>query len=295
MKILTSEKIDIINKKEKEGVVLNRREKICYKGIPNTRKRGIKFAHTTDELIEYSKCFNSIDYFIEKQAKVQLENDEIGKIKIRDYQKNAIDLMNDKKFVLFFRSRQVGITVSIALYFLHILLFNNDKKIIIISNKGQNGREFMKKIKTVYYNLPFFLKQGIIKWTENNIEFENGSRIDIISDVKDNKQIFFDMDIILLNEFSRIKNQNELYAEIFTQIKKDGKIIIDSGPNGLNFFYKLVTDSERMQGDPDKNLFNTMRIYWWQVLGRDENWKNEQIKIIGTDSFNQEYGLSFNK
>ena len=50
-----------------------------------------------------------------------------------------------------------------------------------------------------------------------------------------------------------------------------------------------------MQGDPDKNLFNTMRIYWWQVLGRDENWKNEQIKIIGTDSFNQEYGLSFNK
>lgn len=292
MKVFTTENIELIEKKFNTGKKINRHENVWYQAIPYTRKCGINFLMTSNEMKEWSKCFNSLEYFMENQSKIKLENGDVGKMSLRGYQKEAIKLMNDKRFTLFFRSRQVGLTVVIALYFLHILLFNDNKKIVIVPFVVMNGKEFIRKMKDIYYRLPFFLKQGIVRWTDIGIEFENGSKIDIKSPSKE----FIhdeDTDITLLNDLSRITNQEEVYKEIITKIKKDGRLIIDSGPKGVNFFYDLVKDAERFDGDPDKNIFNLMRIYWWQVPGRDEKWRLNQIKIIGEEMWNQEYGLFF--
>ena len=36
----------------------------------------------------------------------------------------------------------------------------------------------------------------------------------------------------------------------------------------MNLFHKLLTDAERPQGDPLKNNYKAMRVYWYQVPGR---------------------------
>jgi hypothetical protein len=42
-----------------------------------------------------------------------------------------------------------------------------------------------------------------------------------------------------------------------------------------------------------KNIYKTIKTYWWEVDGRDEEWKDNMIKTIGQESFNQEYDMKF--
>lgn len=72
-------------------------------------------------------------------------------------------------------------------------------------------------------------------------------------------------------------------------------MIITSVPNAMNMFMHLVQNSERKENDPLKNIFITTRTYWWEVEGRDEQWKQDRINEMGgnIEWFNQEYDLRF--
>ncbi len=44
----------------------------------------------------------------------------------------------------------------------------------------------------------------------------------------------------------------------------------------------------------EKNEFNPIKVEWWQVPGRDEEWKKREIATLGSeDDFNSEYGCQF--
>lgn len=42
-----------------------------------------------------------------------------------------------------------------------------------------------------------------------------------------------------------------------------------------------------------KNGFVPKRVDWWQVPGRDEKWKQDQISVFGQDLWDREFELSF--
>lgn len=67
-------------------------------------------------------------------------------------------------------------TIS-AIFLLHYILFNADKTVAILANKGRTSKEILRRIKTAYQKLPMFLQQGIVEWNKSSIELENGSRI----------------------------------------------------------------------------------------------------------------------
>lgn len=293
MKVYTKEIIAEIEKNYLAGKKINRSENIFYQRIEYTRKAGIKYLMDSDELEEYIKCKLSVHYFAEKYCRIKLEDGSIGPMKLRDYQKEAIEHFVKNKFSIFFRSRQVGLQVVMCITFLHETLFNKDKSILLVSYKGESNNEIVRGIKNIYALLPFFLKQGIVNWNEKQMVFENGSRLFTYCPVKE-FGIGYDPDIVFLNEFSKMPNAERIYDTLVPIIssKKDSKLIIHSGPNGFNFFYQLVQNSERPIMDPSKNSFETMRTYWWQVAGRDQKWKAEQIKMLGSEAmFNQEYDL----
>ena len=74
----------------------------------------------------------------------------------------------------------------------------------------------------------------------------------------------------------------------------DAKITICDYPNGFNNFYNIFIDVERKDGDPNKNIYNPIRLYWWEVPGRGEKWKQNIIEILGSEEeFNRCYDLCF--
>jgi len=67
------------------------------------------------------------------------------------------------------------------------------------------------------------------------------------------------------------------------------RMIITSTPNGRNLFYRIYKNALNKV-----NQFKALRVDWWQIPGRDEEWKQKEIANLGSeDIFNQEYGNSF--
>jgi hypothetical protein len=162
-------------------------------------------------------------------------------------------------------------TISSAIFMLHKILFDNDKNIMIVANKGDTTVEIVDKIKSIYTLLPFFLKPGIKTWNQKSLTFENGCRIKTSARTK-TPAIGFTIDVLYLDEFAHIPSNiiEPYYTAAFptTAAVQNSKIIITSTPNGMNLFHRLLTDAERPEGDPRKNNYKPMRVYWYQVPGR---------------------------
>lgn len=162
-------------------------------------------------------------------------------------------------------------TVSAAISMLHFITFNNDKNIMIVANVANTAIEIIDKIKSIYVLLPFFLKVGIKNWNQRSIIFENGCRIKSSARTK-TPAIGFTIDFLYMDEFAHIPANiiESYYTAAFPVVSavNNSRIVITSTPNGMNLFYKLLTDAERPDGDPLKNNYKAMRVYWYQVPGR---------------------------
>jgi len=162
-------------------------------------------------------------------------------------------------------------TINAAISILHFITFNNDKNVMIVANLRDTTIEIVDKIKSIYVNLPFFLKVGIKGWNQKSMVCENGCKIRTAARSK-TPAIGFTIDFLYLDEFAHIPSNiiEPYYTAVYPIVAavNNSKIIITSTPKGMNLFYKLLTDSERSELDPLKTNFKSKRIYWYEVEGR---------------------------
>jgi hypothetical protein len=269
--VFTTKLVDEATDKINDGIVVKRYQNPWLKSEVGLRRQGVTFKMTADEQQEYIRCAVDIHYFVEKYCKVKREDGSVGSILLRDYQKEILDNFVNSRFNILMASSQVGKTISAAIFMLHKILFDNDKNIMIVANKGDTSVEIVDKIKSIYSLLPFFLKPGIKTWNQKSLTFENGCRIKTSARTK-TPAIGFTIDVLYLDEFAHIPSNiiEPYYTAAFptTAAIQNSKIIITSTPNGMNLFHKLLTDAERPDGDPQKNNYKAMRVYWYQVPGR---------------------------
>jgi hypothetical protein len=86
----------------------------------------------------------------------------------------------------------------------------------------------------------------------------------------------------------------EFWSSVIPSISsgKKSKILMVSTPNGVgNKFYEIYSGAEKgtMRG------WVTERVDWWEVPGRDEDWKADMISALGgsEEKFSQEFGNQF--
>ena len=279
--VLTSKKVDEILDKQNKGIKLTLSEKIWFKGQVGVRRDNLQFAMTKKELDEYSKCKMNIHYFAEKYCKIKREDGTIGPMKLRSYQKDIIDLFTKNNYSILMASRQTGKTISAAITILHFCLFNKDKGVMIVANKGATVVEIVDKIKNIYKLLPFFLKRGIVNWNQSSIVFDNGCRIKTDKRTKE-PAIGFTIDFLYIDEFAHIPNNiiEQYYTAVVPIISSvdNPRFVITSTPKGVNLFHKMLTGAEHPEDDPNWNGFRSMRVYWWQIKGRRD------VKIFLSDA-----------
>ena len=233
------------------------------------------YLECADNHIVFDKDFNEIfvkdlkkgDYIITETG-IQ----KINSINKRGYTLSMFDVtINHPNHRFYTNGILSHNTISSSIFMLHTILFNNDKNIMIVANKGDTAIEIVDKIKSIYSLLPFFLKPGIKTWNQKSLTFENGCRIKTSARTK-TPAIGFTIDVLYLDEFAHIPSNiiEPYYTAAFPTVSavQNSKIIITSTPNGMNLFHRLLIDAERPDGDPQKNNYKPMRVYWYQVPGR---------------------------
>lgn len=288
--VFTTELIEKVTQDINNGIV--------YKGANNpwynskeigVRREGVVFRASEEETAEYLKCAVDVKYFSETYCKVKREDGTIGNITLRDYQEEMLESMDVNRYNIFMCSRQMGKTISSSIYILHYLLFNNDKNAMIIANVKATVVEIVDKIKSIYELLPFFLKPGVKVWNQSSITFENGCRIKTAARTK-TPAVGFTIDLLYLDEFAHIPSNiiEPFYTAAYPTVSavSNSKIIITSTPNGMNLFYRLLTEAEA-----GRNNFNPMRVYWYQMKGRFVTYirlNEDLVEEYGLDVFDLE-------
>jgi len=285
MKCFNSNDINVI----KSNLDYKQTKSIFYRNIIGFKKHDLIFSMTNEEKLEYSRCVNDPIYFIETYCPV-ITNNGYMNIKLRNYQKELVEKFITNKFNIVMNSRNSGLSTIIMLLILWSSMFSLNQNFFILGHNTCNSKELMKKIQKCYAQLPFFLKPGVKKYSNTIINFDNENTIKILSYEVNSDEAgigktssYFLMDFAYLSE--------KMVTNVFPSIisNKNSKIFIQSRLNGFNHFNQFFSDAE--QG---KNSFITTRIYWWQIPGRDDEWKTKEILNLGSEKlFNQEYGLMF--
>jgi len=106
--VFDTELVEQVTSKINDGVVFKRFQNPWFKGEVGVRRSGVTFRMTDDEIQEYIKCKLDIKYFAEKYCRVKTEDGSVNNIKLRDYQKDILDLYTKNRFSILCASRQVG-------------------------------------------------------------------------------------------------------------------------------------------------------------------------------------------
>lgn len=68
-------------------------------------------------------------------------------------------------------------TEAVRGFILHYIIFNEEKTIGLLANKGDTAKEILGKIQLAYQHLPKWLQQGVKEFNKNSFVLENGCRV----------------------------------------------------------------------------------------------------------------------
>ena len=265
-------------------------QKNTYLGNPNVKKDGVNEQWTPDLLQEYKKCMVDPIYFVENYCKVISLDEGIVNFKLYPYQRKMFKQFQENRFNVVLACRQSGKSISACAYLLWYALFNPEKTVAILANKGQTAGEMLSRITLMLENIPFFIQPGSKAVNKRSLEFSNNSRI-IASATSGNSIRGMSVNLLYLDEFAFVERASEFYTSTYPVVSagKDTKVIVTSTANGIgNQFHKIWEGA--VQGI---NEFSSFRVDWWDVPGRDEEWKQQTIANTSQLQFDQEFGNTF--
>ena len=148
-----------------------------YNGNPNLKRVNQSISWTPDLIQEYLRCKNDIIYFVKTYMKIINLDQGLINLNLYDYQERMIKSFVDNRFNIVSTSRQAGKTTTTCAFVLWYILFNSDKTVALLANKGETAREILGKIQLAYQHLPKWLQQGSTEWNKGSLELENNSRV----------------------------------------------------------------------------------------------------------------------
>jgi len=261
-----------------------------YLGNINVKRDGVQHNFTEEEVKEYLKCSKDPVYFCKKYLKVISLDEGLVPFTLYPYQEKMFDHFNNNRFSIVLACRQSGKSISSVGYIIWYACFHSEKTIAVLANKGATAREMLARVTLMLENLPFFLQPGCKALNKGSIEFSNNSRI-IAAATSGSSIRGMSVNLLFLDEFAFVERANEFYTSTYPVISagKDTKVIITSTANGIgNTFHKI------WEGAVQKvNEFVPFTVNWYDVPGRDDDWKKQTIANTSQLQFDQEFGNTF--
>ena len=252
-----------------------------YLGNINVKRDGVSQNWTHEEVVEYARCMKDPAYFT-KYVKIISLDKGLVPFGLYEYQKRMFAHFDCNRFSIVLACRQSGKSISSVVYLLWYAIF--------LANKGATAREMLSRVTLALENLPFFLQPGCKALNKGSIEFSNNSRI-IAAATSGSSIRGMSVNLLFLDEFAFVERATEFYTSTYPVVSagKETKVIITSTANGIGNIYQKIWEGA-VQGT---NEYQPFRVDWWDVPGRNEEWKRQTISNTSQLQFDQEFGNTF--
>lgn len=262
-----------------------------YNGNANLKRSKQAIEWTPDLVAEYIKCSQDPVYFTETYMKIINVDRGLVNFKLYDYQKEMLKSMADNRFTVIATARQAGKSTTTCAFILWYIIFNAEKTVALLANKGETAREILGRVQLAYQHLPKWLQQGVKEWNKGSMELENDSRV-IAAATSSDAIRGYSINLLFIDEAAFIDNWDTFFTSVYPTISsgKESKIVLVSTPNGLNHFYAIWNNALEK-----RNGYNPVKVMWHDVPGRDEQWYKDTIAAMNfdTEKFEQEYCVEF--
>jgi len=262
-----------------------------YLGNPLLKRINTPHEYTEEEIVEYVKCRDNPIYFIRNYINIVNVDKGLMKFELWPFQEELIKYLVKNRFSIVKCPRQSGKSQTSLAFMLHYVLFTDQKNVAILANKGATARELLGRLQMAYEKLPKFLQQGVAEWNKGSIELENGSRI-LAGSTSSSAIRGYSFNLIFLDEFAFVQQNmaEDFFRSVYPTISsgQTTKVIIVSTPNGMNHFYKMWSDAQE-----GRSHYHAFEINWWDVPGRDKDWKKMTIENTSEEQFRQEFECEF--
>jgi hypothetical protein len=184
-------------------------------------------------------------------------------------------------------------TTLMTIYALWVSCFEEDQRVMIVANREQTAINIYKRVRTAFEQLPNFLKPGVKEYGQTGVTFDNDSSIGV-STTTATAVRGESISLLIIDEMAFIENHliEDFWSSVIPVVSssKKSKIFAVSTPNGTdNKFYEIYSEAEK-----GKIAWKAERVDWWDIPGRTEKWKQQQIQLLGSEEkFQQEYGNVF--
>ena len=248
---------------------------------------------------EIAKCKRDIVYFAEKYFKIINLDTGLTTIKLYPKQKELLRYFTGEKRCIVLASRQSSKTTTYTIYALWLLMFHAEKKVMLLANKADTALEILGRIRMAYEYCPSFLKPAVAVWNKGEIVFSNMSAIKAFATASDAAR-GWSCNAVIMDEAAFVPNNiaSKVFESIYPVISssKNSQFIMVSTPNGAdnkNLYYDIWCKANSKAADKNTEGWKPFRFDWWDVPGRDEQWKKNTIASIGQQRFDQEFGNVF--
>jgi len=261
-----------------------------YLGNINVKRDGVQQQWVEHEVVEYAKCMSDPSYFARKYVKIISLDEGLVNFDLYPYQEQMFNHFNDNRFSIVLACRQSGKSISSVVYLLWYAIFHPEKTIAVLANKGATAREMLQRVTLALEHLPFFLQPGCRALNKGSIEFSNNSRI-VAAATSGSSIRGMSVNLLFLDEFAFVERASEFYTSTYPVISsgRDTKVIITSTANGIgNTFHKIWEGAVQQT-----NEYKPYTVNWWDVPGRDEEWKRQTVSNTSQLQFDQEFGNTF--
>ena len=255
-----------------------------------------KYSYTEKMVEALDKCGKDVCYFAENFFTI-IDQTVRKKIPLRDYQRRALKKMQTEKRLIMLTSRQCGKTTLMTIYALWKAMFFPDQTIRIVANKQERAQEDLLRIHLAYQEMDNWVKQPVEagSWNKGSIRFANGSTISALATSPESGR-GDSISCILLDELAFVEENiaQEFWRSVGPTLSANpnAQMFIASTPKGEgNLLWDLCTKSDKGEND-----YVVERVYWYDIPGRDEKWREFVLKNDcngDINYFEQEYECRF--
>ena len=236
---------------------------------------------------QYSKPIDFLmdpKYYLENFTKIKGKTPGLVPFILNEAQKDLFNTLRTKNRVIILKARQMGFSTAAVGWIYHKTITTPGTTSVIIGYNADLTKELLDKVKMFYSTTPFAMRPTIQYNSKTEISFPKINSKIIVLPSTENVGRGYTIHNALLTELAFWDKPEEKMAAIRNAVPSDGKIIIESTPQGAgNLYHRMWMD--------DNNGYEKKEYGWWWGYSEEEI----ELKRMENDpmKFAEEYSLEF--